>query len=282
MADPRQYDPADDLELLRSAAVAAGIIAAGFFRTSVKTWTKENASPVTEADETVNLYLEQALRGARPEYGWLSEESPDNADRQEAERVFIVDPIDGTRAFIRGEDCWTICLAVVENGIPIAGVIYAPARDELYEASLGDGAYCNKQRLPFDAVERAAPLIPAPAAVHAELTHSEFTHLKGPAYPSLAYRLVQVATGKIDAALARRGSQDWDIAAAAIILSESGIAFEDVCEHRLVFNKPETRHGALAALRDKSIQKLVSDVLRRVYGCPSETASEKSLEQQKR
>jgi len=282
MADPRQHDPQDDLELLRSAAVAAGIIAAGFFRTSVKTWTKENASPVTEADETVNLYLEQALRGARPDYGWLSEESPDNTERLDAKRVFVVDPIDGTRAFIRGEDCWTICIAVVEDGEPIAGVVYAPARDELYEASRGNGAFCNKRRLPFDAEERAAPLIPAPGAVHNELNQSAFTHLKGPAYPSLAYRLVQVATGKIDAALARRGSQDWDIAAAAIILSEAAITFEDVCASRLVFNKPETRHGALAALRDKSIQKLVSDVLRRVYGCPSETASEMSLEQQKR
>jgi myo-inositol-1(or 4)-monophosphatase len=267
-----QTDLKDDLELLRSAAVAAGIIASGFFRNNVKTWTKENASPVTEADETVNNFLEQTLLGARPGYGWLSEESPDNAERLHAQRVFVVDPIDGTRAFIKGEDCWTICIAIVENGVPVAGVVYAPARDELYEARKGHGAFRNKTRLPFAAEARDLPLIPAPAAVHRELDKAGYAHVKGPAYPSLAYRLVQVATGRIDGALARRGAQDWDIAAAAAILWEAGKTFEDVCETKLVFNKAETRHGALAALGDKSVQALVRDVLRQVYGCPAEAA----------
>jgi Archaeal fructose-1,6-bisphosphatase and related enzymes of inositol monophosphatase family len=118
---------ADDLELLRSTAVAAGIIASSYFRKDVRSWTKENASPVSEADIIVDRFLAANLLQARPDYGWLSEETADNPSRLDCERVFVVDPIDGTRAFLRGEDYWTVSLAVVENGVPVAGVVYAPA-----------------------------------------------------------------------------------------------------------------------------------------------------------
>lgn len=261
---------ADDRELLRSAAVTAGIIAAGYFRKDLKTWTKENASPVSEADIVLDKYLNNALLSARPDYGWLSEESVDNPERLSHRRVFVVDPIDGTRGFIRGEDSWTVSLAVVEDGVAIAGVVYAPVRDEMYDAAIGDGARLNgkpliRQRHPG----RTAPLIPAPGAVHQELQAAGLDYTRGPAYPSLAYRLVQVATGKLDAAVARRGSQDWDIAAAALILEESGIGFADVCVGFPQFNKRDVRHGALAALSDMSLKPLVHAALIKVYGCPA-------------
>ena len=95
------YD--DDLELLRSTAVAAGIIASSYFRRDIKTWTKDNASPVSEADIVVDRFLAANLLQARPSYGWLSEETVDNPSRLDCERVFVVDPIDGTRAFLRGK-----------------------------------------------------------------------------------------------------------------------------------------------------------------------------------
>ncbi|MBN9316937.1 MAG: 3'(2'),5'-bisphosphate nucleotidase CysQ [Devosia sp.] len=260
---------AEDRELLRSAAVNAGIIAAGYFRTEFRTWTKENASPVSEADLVLDQFLGNTLLGARPDYGWLSEERADNAQRLTHRRVFIVDPIDGTRGFIRGEDSWTVTLAVVEDGIPIAGVVYAPARDEMYDAALGHGARFNgrplvRQRHPG----RTAPLIPAPGAVHQELQAGGLEYARGPAYPSLAYRLVQVATGHLDAAVTRRGAQDWDIAGAACILREAGVGFEDVCIGALRFNRPEIRHGALAAFGEPSLKAPLHAALVKVYGCP--------------
>ncbi len=261
----------DDLELLRSTAVAAGIIASAYFRRDVQSWTKENSSPVSEADIVVDRFLAANLLQARPNYGWLSEETTDNPSRLDCERVFVVDPIDGTRAFLRGEDCWTVSLAVVENGVPVAGVVYAPARDELYEACLGEGARLNGQELNRIRRAGAPPLIPAPGAVHQELQASGLDYVRGPAYPSLAYRLVQVATGKLDAAIARRGSQDWDIAGAAIILRESGLDLADVCVGFPQFNKRDVRHGALAALGDMSLKPLVHAALLKVYGCPPET-----------
>lgn len=263
----------DDLELLRSTAVAAGIIASAYFRKDVKSWTKENASPVSEADIVVDRFLAANLLGARPHYGWLSEETADNPSRLDCERVFVVDPIDGTRGFLRGEEYWTISLAVVENGVPVAGVVYAPALDEMYEAVAGEGARLNGR--PLERVRRAGapPLIPAPGAVHQEMQSAGLDYTRGPAYPSLAYRLVQVATGRLDAAVARRGSQDWDIAAAALILRESGLDFADVCVGYPQFNKRDVRHGALAALGDMSLKPLVHAALIKVYGCPSEDTS---------
>src|SRR5690606_10332781 len=161
---------AEDLELLRSAAVTAGILAAGYFRRDLKTWTKEFGSPVSEADVVLDKFLHSTLTTARPDYGWLSEESVDTDERLGRRRAFIVDPIDGTRGFIRGEDSWSVSLAVVEDGAPIAGVVYAPARDEMYDASLGGGAFLNGQPLKRErAPGRLAPLIPAPGAVHQEL-----------------------------------------------------------------------------------------------------------------
>lgn len=263
-------DAPDDLGLLKSAAVHAGIIALGFFRTDLKTWTKNASSPVSEADIALDNFLARTLRAARPAYGWLSEETADTPERLEHARVFIVDPIDGTRGFIKGEDSWTISLSVVENGRPVAGVVYAPARDEMYEAALGTGAMLNGH--PLSPVPRQGRdrLIPAPAAVHQELAQADIRYSKGPAYPSLAYRLVQVAAGKLDAAVARRGAQDWDVAGADIILGEAGIDLIDVCHGVPRYNKPDTRHAALAATGDASLVAPLQEALRIVYGCPQQ------------
>lgn len=268
MADPLpSYEL--DLDLLRTAAVTAGIIASSYFRRDLKTWTKENASPVSEADIVLDKFLHSALTTARPQYGWLSEESPDDHSRLSHARTFVVDPIDGTRGFINGEDSWTVSLAVVEHGVPVAGVVYAPARDEMYDAFVGGGARLNGQpiqrRTPPD---RHAPLIPAPGAVHQELQSAGLDYTRGPFYPSLAYRLVQVATGKLDATVVRRGSQDWDLAGAAVILAECGVPFEDACSGKMQFNKADVRHGALAAFAQVSLRDVLCGALVKVYGCP--------------
>ncbi|MDP1731917.1 MAG: 3'(2'),5'-bisphosphate nucleotidase CysQ [Devosia sp.] len=269
MAQATPTTAAEDLELLRASAVTAGIIAAGYFRKDLKTWTKEFNSPVSEADIVLDKFLHSALTAARPGYGWLSEETADNSDRLGRSRIFVVDPIDGTRGFLRGEDSWTVTLAVVENGVAIAGVVYAPARDEMYEASIGGGARLNGRPLARRAVPgRHAPLIPAPGAVHQELQAAGLDYTRGPAYPSLAYRLVQVASGRLDAAVARRGAQDWDIAGAAVILQEAEVQFEDVCMGALRFNRPEIRHGALAAVGEVSLKAALHAALIKIYGCP--------------
>ncbi len=269
---------AQDLDLLRAAAASAGIIACGYFRQKVEVWSKGNASPVTEADMRVDRYLRDALMAARPEYGWLSEESADTPERLKRKRVFIIDPIDGTRGFIRGDDSWTVSLAVAEDGVPIAGVVYAPARDEMYDAIAGGGARLNSQPLQRQRLPGPGPLIPAPGAVHQELQAAGLHYRRGPAYASIAYSLVQVAQGRLDAAVSRRGSQDWDIAAAAIILREAGMHFADVCAGFPRFNRQELRHGALAALCDEALRQPIHEALIRVYGCPGSASLAQELE----
>jgi len=267
----------DDLELLRSSAVAAGIIASSFFRRPVKSWDKENASPVSEADILVDRYLANALLQARPDYGWLSEETADNPSRLDCERVFVIDPIDGTRGFLRGEDSWTVSLAVVENGVPVAGVVYAPVRDEMYDAARGEGARLNGRAIQRTRRAGDAPIIPAAGAVHQEMQAAGLHYTRGPYYPSLAYRLVQVATGKLDAVANRRGSQDWDIAAATVILDECGVDIADVCSGFPRFNRRDVRHGALAAICDMSLKPVIHAALIKVYGCPSPETGDAAL-----
>jgi myo-inositol-1(or 4)-monophosphatase len=268
--DARLTQYHQDLELLRSAAVTAGIIAAGYFRRDLKSWNKAGDSPVSEADIVLDNFLRSSLTAARPNYGWLSEETVDDPARLQAERLFIVDPIDGTRGFIRGEDSWTVCLAVVENGRPVAGVVYAPARDEMYAASLGGGASFNGAALVMPELRDEAPLIPAPGAVHVELEALGLSCRKGPHYTSLAYRLTQVARGKFGGVAVRRGSMDWDVAAAALILEEAGGQFEDVCAGTVIFNRPDLHHGALAAFAHPRLKPYLQAALIKVYGCPAE------------
>ena len=133
----------DDLALLESCARAAGEIARKFYGTDFQRWAKDGGSPVTEADLAVDAYLKEKLLAARPFYGWLSEESIDNADRLAAARVFVVDPIDGTVAFVKHRPHFTICAAVVEAGRPLDAVVYNPISEECFTARRGGGAFLN-------------------------------------------------------------------------------------------------------------------------------------------
>ena len=136
--------PEADLAILTDAAREAGKIASGYFGGRYTSEDKpDGAGPVTEADLAVNVMLSETLRAERPDYGWLSEESEDSAVRLGRERVFIVDPLDGTRSFIAGETTWAHSLAVAEEGQVMAAVIYLPMRDRLYAAARGRGATLN-------------------------------------------------------------------------------------------------------------------------------------------
>ena len=135
---------ARDLELIRDAAIAAGEIAMRWFQAPVDSWAKpEGAGPVSEADLAVNDMLQAELTAARPDYGWFSEETADDLSRRTRERVFIVDPIDGTRAFLAGETGFCHAIALIDQGAPRAAAVHLPARDETYVALLGSGATLN-------------------------------------------------------------------------------------------------------------------------------------------
>ncbi len=237
-----------DLDLLAHHARQAGEIALRFFRHNPTVWTKGDTSPVSEADLAVDRYLGAVLAEARPGYGWLSEETGDDGTRLSRGRVFVVDPIDGTRAFIAGSPDWTISLAVVEHGRPVAAALYCPVRDEMFRAVRGGGSDVDGTRLavsPASVLAGARIAAPRAPARRSRLVEAGIEEV--PFIASLAYRLALVAAGRIDGAAARGRACDWDLAAADLLIEEAGGTLTDLAGGPVLYNRPDVRHPALIA-----------------------------------
>ena len=240
---------------ITDAAVKAGAIAMRDFRPGERTSSavnfKRGGSPVTGADLALDAYLKQRLCAAFPQAGWLSEETADDAARLENAELVIVDPIDGTRAFLTGDPRWTVAIAFVSDGRPIAGVVHAPALGETYAAACGCGATHNGAPITIGAAaERARSLLGGPRAMIETIARTLGVELDvAPRIPSLALRLARVADGALDLAFASAGSHDWDVAAADAILRESGALLTDAGGEPLRYNGPQTGRGALVACR---------------------------------
>ncbi len=246
---------------MKLAAKAAGDVAAAYFRsgsqTSAKVSFKAGDSPVSEADIAANTVLEHQLRLTRPDYGWVSEETADDGSRQAAERLFIVDPIDGTRAFIAGKADWCVSIGLVRNGVPVAGVIHLPVHGVTYWAAAKQGAFRNglpiraarKLRLDNARVSGPKPMIDLIEA------GTGVTFERAPRVPSLAYRLVMAADGALDLALATSGSHDWDIAAADAILRESGAVLANTTGGTLTYNRASLKRDAMISGPEDLVQQ---------------------------
>ena len=244
--------PATDLKLLISAAHEAGSLATRYSGPDAKRWDKGgNEGPVTEADLAVDALLRTRLMSARPDYGWLSEETPDNPDRLSRRRVFIVDPIDGTRSFIEGSATWAHSLAVADEGRIIAAVVFLPLKAKLYSAAAGRGASLNGQAIRASDQQNlsgASILATKPSYEPQNWRGREVPQMVRHHRPSLAYRLSLVAEGRFDAMLTLRPSWEWDIAAGALILQEAGALGTDRTGGTLRFNNPHPQvNGVIAA-----------------------------------
>ncbi|WP_394891159.1 3'(2'),5'-bisphosphate nucleotidase CysQ [Mesorhizobium sp. AaZ16] len=236
-----------DLPLLREAAREAGKIALRYFRQSPEVWMKTGQSPVSEADFAVDRYLRETLLAARPNYGWLSEETLDSAERLGSRRLFVVDPIDGTRGFLDGRTAWCVSIAVVEEGAPIAGVLECPAREETFWAVPGMGA--QKNGIPLKVRDIGdAPEIAGPKQMINAMPQNWRERCRPISYiPSLAYRIAMIADGKLDATFVKPNAQDWDLAAADLILREAGGKVLTYKAKPPVYGGAVTTHGKLVA-----------------------------------
>lgn len=245
-----------DVSLLEQAARDAGSLALKYFGKDPETWFKgaKGKSPVSEADLAIDRQLHQVLRDVRPHYGWLSEETADDKERIDCKRVFIVDPIDGTRAFLEGGDEWCISIAVVENGRPAVGVVFCPLRKEMFLAHRSGGAYLNGQRIS----------VSTKTVVKGARLSGSRSLLKNPAFQavgfrsttplrSLAYRIVSVAAGNADVGASHGGASDWDLAAADLLLQEAGGELAYLSGRGVTYNRVKTGHSALVAAPKKLI-----------------------------
>ena len=238
-----------DRALLLEAVREAGAVAMRFFRGAVRQWDKNPGDPVSEADHAVNDHLKARLHDARPDYGWLSEETPDDSDRLARPMVWCVDPIDGTKAFLKGDPEFTVCAALLQAGRPILAAVYNPASDEFFEASAGGGARLNG----------AAIRVSETASMeHAHLLAGrrmfERAGLAGPPpgatfrfINSIAYRLALVAAGRFDSCVSLNGKSDWDNAAADLIVAEAGGLVTTARGAPFTYNAAHTRHGSVVA-----------------------------------
>jgi myo-inositol-1(or 4)-monophosphatase len=253
--------PGTDLALVARLARAAGALAMRHFHGPADWWDKSPDNPVSRADLEVDAYLRERLATARPGDGWLSEETADTPARLERRRVWIVDPIDGTRDFVRGRNGWAVSLALVEDGVPQVAALAAPARGQLFVAARGRGCQLNGRRLrlaaagegirlPIDAQNLDAAFWPAPWPGGALVEKPN----------SLALRMAKIAAGEADAWLEGRTVNEWDVAASVLILAEAGGVVTDRQGRALLFNKPEPVVRGIAA-GGPAVQPLVLDYL---------------------
>jgi myo-inositol-1(or 4)-monophosphatase len=247
-ADSRDDLLARDRALLIETVRRAGDLAHAMFRTELQTWTKGTSSPVSEADIAVNDLIENKLRAATPDYGWLSEESVDDRSRLGRQRVWVVDPIDGTRGYLAGHDDWCVSVALVEDASPLLAAVFAPATDEFFFAQRGQGATSNGMLV------RATPgddlvfsKIAGPKPLVEKLDRSRKDVVLYPRIGSLALRLCRVADGRIDAAFAAGQSRDWDLAAADLIVHEANGRMTSLGGEPILYNRAEVTHDVLVA-----------------------------------
>lgn len=243
-----------DLALAVDAARRAGEVVMRYFGRDLVVEHKSADQPLTEADLAANTLLHELLIGARPDYGWLSEETRDRPDRLSRRRVWIVDPIDGTRSFIAQLPEFAISIGLVEDGTPIAGVVYNPARDEMYAAVRGGGAFVSRAGAPAEPLSvraRQEGVAMTMLASRSEIAAGEFDPFRSawtiePA-GSTAYKMAGVAAGLGDAFVSRGPKSEWDICAGVLLVTEAGGRATDLHGAEPQFNGEDPYvHGIVA------------------------------------
>ncbi|MBV8774810.1 MAG: 3'(2'),5'-bisphosphate nucleotidase CysQ [Deltaproteobacteria bacterium] len=262
-AAPPASDLQRELELAREAALSAGEILERYFRDrGFEIEQKGKDNPVTTADFDADSEIKSVLRGPFPEYGWLSEETADSADRLSRRRVWIVDPLDGTKEFIKGIPEFVIAIALAEEGSPILGVTYNPIKREMFWCARGGGCYMDGRPVHVTAtptLEHATVL-----ASRSETSRGEWKNYEGKLrvnpIGSVAYKLALVAAGHADATFTRTAKSEWDIASGAALIVEAGGRITDIDGSEMRFNKPSVKlKGFVAsnAVLHDEIERLV-------------------------
>lgn len=229
-----------DLQLAQDAARKAGAVIMSYFRDEYEIQHKGEGNPVTTADLEADKVLKSILLGARPEDGWLSEETVDSKERLDKRRVWIVDPIDGTKEFIQGIPQFAISIALAVDGDITVGVVYNPAKNELFSAERGKGASLNG--LPISVTPltdlRAANIL----ASRSEVKRGEFDQFVDDytitPIGSIAYKLALVAGGQADLTFTLTPKTEWDFAAGALLIEEAGGRIHVLGDHPQKFNQP--------------------------------------------
>lgn len=243
------YSIEADHELLRQAVQEAGKLALKMFQAGVDTWDKKDGTPVSDADLAVDRLLADGLTRARPDYGWLSEETARDETTRNRAKVWVVDPIDGTSSFVAGTKQWCIGACLLNNGRPVAAVAYAPAQNRMYEALLGGGARLNGEVISVSGRESldGASFVAHKSAINASRWRAPLPAIRCAMTTSLILRHCLVATGEYDGAIAFGKKHDWDLAPGDLIVHEAGGRSLDLSGREFVYNRAVTRQNGMMA-----------------------------------
>jgi myo-inositol-1(or 4)-monophosphatase len=251
-----------DCDLLVASVRDAGAIARKYFGGQYKSWDKSRGNPVTDADIEIDAFLKQTLLAARPNYGWLSEETADNPARLAAQHIFVVDPIDGTYGFLRGRPHFTIVAAVVEESRPVAAAIFNPITDEMFTAADGQGAHMNGASLKVSAKADFlhSRLFAAKDFINDPHWPTPWSPMTVESRASIAYRMGLVAEGEFDAMISLSDKSDWDLAAGDLIVHEAGGRVTSQTGETLRYNQTRpVQQSVIAAgpvLHERLIERL--------------------------
>jgi myo-inositol-1(or 4)-monophosphatase len=239
-----------DLAVLEGAVREAGALALSYFGREIVSKVKADGSRVSDADFAVDEMLRDTLTASRPHYGWLSEETADNPARLSRSHVWIVDPIDGTSAFLAGTPFWTIAAALVAGHQPVLGVVYNPVRSEMFVARHGHGAFLNGAPIRVcDAsrIEGISVVASSGLFKKKKLWREPWPEMNVTWINSAAYRLACIADGRIHAVVSPTPKFEWDLAAPTLLVQEAGGVVSETDGRALTFNQPIPRHKGLVA-----------------------------------
>jgi myo-inositol-1(or 4)-monophosphatase len=232
-----------DLNIAKEAAIEAGGLILGYFKADYEIKDKGYHNPVTTADHAADSRLKEILISAKPDYGWLSEETIDSPERLTKERVWVVDPLDGTKEFIEGVPHFVVSIGLVENGTPIVGVLYNPVTGETFTAAQGEGAQLNGEPIRCTTKDNVGDMVILNSRSETrrglwEPFDDTFGELR--AIGSVAYKLGLTAAGKADIFASLRPKNEWDICAGNCIINEAGGKLIDLYGNLRQYNLEKT------------------------------------------
>ena len=232
-----------DLKLAINASFKAGEIIMQYYCDDYEIKEKGYHNPVTTADNEADSYLKSTLMSARPQYGWLSEETVDSKRRLSKEKVWIVDPLDGTKEFIEGVPQFVVSIALVEKGTPIIGVLHNPVTKETFHAVKGKGTYLddNVYRCSIKDSTTDMLILNSRSETRKGLWEPYKQYFKGlKPIGSVAYKMGLTATGKADIFVTLRPKNEWDVCAGTCLINEAGGKVIDLNGKELTFNNQKT------------------------------------------
>ena len=233
----------NDLKLAINASLKAGEIIMQYYCDDYEIKEKGYHNPVTTADKEADSYLKSTLMSARPQYGWLSEETVDSKNRLNKEKVWIVDPLDGTKEFIEGVPQFVVSIALVEKGIPIIGVLHNPVTKETFHAAKGGGTYLDQgqYRCSIKDSTRDMVILNSRSETRRGLWEPYKKHFKElRPIGSVAYKMGLTAIGKADIFATLRPKNEWDICAGTCLINEAGGKVINLNGKEITFNNQKT------------------------------------------